>query len=199
MCYNGQKKIGKKGVGNMKLVLLVGNGAVGKMTVGQALMEQTGLRLFHNHMTIEPVLEIFGQFHTPAIHKMREVIFREFAKTDNYGMIHTIMWAFDEPSDWEYMNHVVDIFREQNADIYCVELVAPQEVRLQRNETENRLRYKASKRDIEASRERLIRMDREHRFESNPGEIPFENYLRIDNSLLEPEAVAAMIKKTFDL
>jgi len=70
---------------------------------------------------------------------------------------------------------------------------------MQRNETENRLRYKASKRDIEASRERLIRMDREHRFESNPGEIPFENYLRIDNSLLEPEAVAAMIKKTFDL
>ena len=51
----------------MKLVLLVGNGAVGKMTVGQALMEQTGLRLFHNHMTIEPVLEIFGQFHVKTI------------------------------------------------------------------------------------------------------------------------------------
>ena len=183
----------------MKLVLLVGNGAVGKMTVGQALMEQTGLRLFHNHMTIEPVLEIFGQFHTQAILQMREVIFREFAKTDNYGMIHTIMWAFDEPSDWEYINHVAEIFREQNAEIFCVELIAPQKVRLQRNETENRLRHKASKRDLAASRERLIRMDQEHRFESNPGEIPFANYLRIDNSQLEPAAVAEMIKKKFDL
>ena len=39
----------------MKLVLLVGSGAVGKMTVGQALAKKTGLRLFHNHMMIEPV------------------------------------------------------------------------------------------------------------------------------------------------
>ena len=72
----------------MKLVLIVGNGAVGKMTVGQELMKLTGLRLFHNHMTIEPVLEIFGTFHTDAILQMREVIFREFAKSDNYGIIH---------------------------------------------------------------------------------------------------------------
>ena len=131
----------------MKLVLLIGNGAVGKMTVGQALMKRTGLRLFHNHMTIEPVLEIFGGFHTNAILQMREVIFREFAKTDQYGMIHTVMWAFDCPEDWEYIRHVVDIFKEYNADIYCVELVAPQEIRLQRNETPNRLAHKASKRE----------------------------------------------------
>ena len=128
----------------MKLLLLIGNGAVGKMTVGQELMKQTGLRLFHNHMTIEPVLEIFGEFHTDVILQMREVIFREFAKSDHYGMIHTVMWAFDEPEDWEYMRHVVGIFEEQGAEIYCVELVAPLEVRLQRNETENRLRHKPS-------------------------------------------------------
>ena len=183
----------------MKLVLLVGNGAVGKMTVGQELMKQTGLRLFHNHMTIEPVLEIFGDFHVPAIIQMREVIFREFAKTDNYGMIHTIMWAFDAKEDWDYINHVVDIFKEHNAEIYCVELVAPQEIRLQRNETPNRLMHKASKRDLAASRERVIAMDRMYRFESNPGEIPFENYMRIDNSSLEPDVVASMIKERFRL
>lgn len=183
----------------MKLVLLIGNGAVGKMTVGQELMKQTGLRLFHNHMTIEPVLEIFGQFHTEAILQMRDVIFREFAKTDNYGMIHTIMWAFDSPGDWEYINHVVEIFKEQNADIYCVELVAPQQIRLQRNETPNRLAHKPSKRDLVQSRERVIAMDRQFRFESRPGEIPFENYMRIDNSSLEPAAVAAMIKERFAL
>ena len=183
----------------MKLVLLIGNGAVGKMTVGQELMKLTGLRLFHNHMTIEPVLEIFGQFHTGAILQMREVIFREFAKTDNYGMIHTVMWAFDEPSDWDYIRHVVEIFESYGSDIYCVELVAPQQIRLQRNETENRLQYKASKRDLEASRRRLVSMDQEHRFESKPGEVPFENYLRIDNSDLDPETVARMIRDQFSL
>ena len=183
----------------MKLVLLIGNGAVGKMTVGQQLMKQTGLRLFHNHMTIEPVLEIFGQFHANVILQLREVIFREFAKTDNYGMIHTVMWAFDSPEDWEYINHVVDIFKEQDAEIYCVELVASQQIRLQRNETPNRLAHKASKRDIAQSRERVLAMDRQHRFESEPGEIPFENYMRIDNSCLAPEEVATMIKERFHL
>jgi len=183
----------------MKLVLLVGNGAVGKMTVGQELMKQTGLRLFHNHMTIEPVLEIFGSFHTEAILQMREVIFREFARSEQYGMIHTVMWAFDCPEDWEYIRHVVEIFREQGADIYCVELVAPQEIRLRRNETANRLTHKPSKRDLAASRERVIAMDRQYRFESRPGEIPFENYLRIDNSCLAPDEAAAMIRERFGL
>ncbi len=183
----------------MKLLLLVGDGAVGKMTVGQELMKQTGLRLFHNHMTIEPVLEIFGQFNLDVILEMRDMIFREFAKTDNYGMIHTLMWAFDSPEDWDYINHVVDIFKENNAQIYCVELVAPLEIRLQRNETPNRLTHKASKRDLESSRERVIEMDRQHRFESYPGEVPFENYMKIDNSDLEPEVVAAMIKERFQL
>lgn len=183
----------------MKLVLIIGDGAVGKMTVGQELIKQTGLRLFHNHMTIEPVLEIFGHFHTPAILQLREVIFREFAKTDNYGMIHTVMWAFDQQEDWDYINHVVDIFKEQGADIYCVELVAPLEVRLQRNETPNRLEHKPSKRNLADSRERVIAMDQKYRLESRPGEIPFENYMRIDNSCLEPDVVASMIKERFAL
>ena len=183
----------------MKLLFLFGDAAVGKMTVGQELMKLTGLRLFHNHMTIEPVLEIFGTFHTDAILQMREVIFREFVKSDNYGMIHTIMWAFDMQQDWDYINHVVDIFQEHNAEIYCVELVAPQEIRLQRNETPNRLAHKASKRDLARSRECVIAMDEKFRLESNPGEIPFENYMRIDNSNLEPDVVAAMIKERFAL
>lgn len=183
----------------MKLVFLIGDSAVGKMTVGQELMKQTGLRLFHNHMMIEPVLDIFGAFRGDTILKLREVIFQDFAKTDNYGMIHTIMWAFDMQSDWDYISHVADIFRERGAEIYYVELVASQQIRLQRNETENRLRHKASKRDIEASRARLLRDDENHRLESLPGEIPFENYIKIDNSTLAPDVVAMMIRQHFDL
>ena len=38
----------------MKLIFLIGAGAVGKMTVGQELAKITPLRLFHNHMIIEP-------------------------------------------------------------------------------------------------------------------------------------------------
>ena len=183
----------------MKLVLIIGDTAVGKMTVGQELMKITGLRLFHNHMTIEPVLEIFGSFNGTVIKRLREVIFEEFAKSDNFGMIFTVMWAFDMQSDWEYHDWVRSIFEPYGTEFYYVELVADQQIRLARNVTPNRLAHKASKRDLEVSNARLLRDDSNHRLESLPGELPFENYMKIDNTHLEPEAVAAMIKERFNL
>ncbi len=82
---------------------------------------------------------------------------------------------------------------------YYVELVTSQEVRLQRNISQNRLKYKASKRHIEASNKRLIDADCNHRCVSNDGEVTFDNYIKIDNSEFSAEQVAKMIKARFDL
>ncbi len=183
----------------MKLLFMIGNAAVGKMTVGQELMKITGLRLFHNHMTIEPVLEIFGEFNGEAIRRFRQVVFEEFAKTDNYGMIFTYMWAFDQQSDWDYIEYVKSIFEPYGTEFYYVELVASKEARLERNISENRLKNKASKRDIETSNRRLLNDDSRYRLESREGEIPFENYMKIDNTNLSPTETAKMIKERFSL
>ena len=181
----------------MKLLILIGNSSVGKMTVGQELAKITPFRLFHNHMMIEPVLEVFGSFRGDVIQKLRSVIFEEFAKSDNYGLIFTFMWAFDMPSDWDYLESVKKIFGLPEEDVYYVELIAPQEVRLERNRTENRLKNKASKRDLEASDARLIRDDENYRCESLPGEIPFPNYLRLENASIAAAEAAQMIKGYF--
>ena len=183
----------------MKLVLLIGNSAVGKMTVGQELMKLTGLRLFHNHMMIEPVLEIFGQWRPDVTQRLRQVIFEEFAKTDLYGMIFTFMWAFDMQSDWDYIDWVKGIFGLPEEDVYYVELIAPQEVRLQRNATDNRLKNKASKRSIADSNARLIRDDENWRCESLPGEITHPNYLRLENAEIPAAEAARIIKEHFQL
>ena len=183
----------------MKLVLIVGDGAVGKMTVGQELMKITDLRLFHNHMTIEPVLKIFNDFNIDVILKLRYLIFEEFVKTDNYGMIYTCMWAYDSQEDWEIMTKILRIFEDAGAELYCVELTAPLDVRMKRNVTENRLKNKTSKSDIEASNQRLVRDTKNHRFVSADGEVPIKNFMRIDNSNIEPDVVAKMIKEKFDL
>jgi hypothetical protein len=82
--------------------------------------------------------------------------------------------------------------------VYCIELIASQEVRLERNKTENRLINKASKRDIEASNKRLLKEDL-YRLVSNEGEIPFKNYLRINNEKIQAKDVTKMIKETFNL
>ena len=183
----------------MKLILIFGDSAVGKMTVGQELMEMTALRLFHNHMTIEPVLDIFGYFDVSTIIQLREVILKSFAKTNLEGLIFTFMWALDQKEDWEYVEKFTDIFKKEGADIYYVELYAPLEVRLERNKTENRLKHKASKRNIEISNQRLIHDSQNHRFVSFEGEMTFENYIKIDNTHLTAKQTAEIIKETFKL
>lgn len=182
----------------MKFVLIIGEGAVGKMTVGQELAKITDLKLFHNHMSIEPVIELFGHFNHTVVGKFRQAVFEEFAKTDNYGMIFTYIWAFDMPSDREYIDSVVKIFEPYDTEFYCVELISPMNVRLERNATENRRIHKPSKRNVEFSA-KLIENESKYRCVSNPGEIPFKNYLRLDNTNIPAAEAARMIKDHFGL
>ena len=181
----------------MKLLILFGAGAVGKMTVGQELAKMTDLRLYHGHMDIEMVIEIFGRRVGGVCERIRKVIFEEFVKTDQYGLIFTFMWALDRQDNWDYIDSLVDIFRREGAEIYYAELVAQREIRLQRNVTENRLKNKASKRDIEWSNNNIMREDDTYRLVSRDGEMPFENYIKIDNTNLSPQEAAEIIKGKF--
>lgn len=182
----------------MKFIFLIGNTSVGKMSVGQELVKITNLKLFHNHMMIEPVMEILGHFDGEVIAQLRETIFKAFAKTNHEGLTFTFMWAFDQQSDWDYIEKITQFF-PYDTDFYYVELVAPQEIRLARNKTENRLQHKASKRKLAVSEQLLLDSDKNYRCESYPGEINFKNYLKIDNSQLSPFEAAQQIKDTFSL
>lgn len=79
-----------------------------------------------------------------------------------------------------------------------MELVAPQSMRLERNRTQNRLSHKPSKRNT-AFTESLIRNEASYRCVSEPGEIPFKNYLRIENTYISAADAARMIKEKFAL
>lgn len=183
----------------MKFICIIGDSAVGKMTVGQEIEKITDLTLFHNHMTIEIVLDVFKNFHVPAIEALRTAIFEEYTKTDLPGLIFTLQLAFERHDDIEYLENLIDYFESKNIETYIVELDADINVRLERNKTENRLRNKSSKRDIKLSEERLLNDFKNHRGISNPGEIKHKNFLKIDNTNLEANDVAIMIKKYFDL
>ena len=182
----------------MKLVIIIGGGAVGKMTVGQELCKITDLRLFHNHVTIDLVTRIFGYYNSSAITRLRQVIFEEFAKSGNYGLVFTYIWDFSAESDGEYIRGVRRIFEDAGAEVYLVELVADFDERLRRNRTENRLLNKPGKRDTEFS-EALINDEKTGRVESLPGEIDWPNYLRLDNTNVSAETAAEIIKERFGL
>ncbi|HEY3217862.1 MAG TPA: AAA family ATPase [Candidatus Limnocylindria bacterium] len=183
------------------LVFVVGPPAVGKMTVGAALAARTGLRLFHNHRTIDLVLPFFA-FGSPPfgrlINEFRRRILEEVASSDLPGLIFTYVWAFDQPTDDAEVEAYSAIFKQKGGAVFYVELQASQEVRLQRNETELRLAEKPFKRDLVESRRQLISLDRYQldsrgRFDGRP------DYLRIDNTDLSPDEVAEKIIRTFGL
>ena len=58
---------------------------------------------------------------------------------------------------------------------------------------------KASKKDVAWSRANLLKDAKNHRLNSDEGEVWFDNHLKIDNTNLEPERVADQVIGTFHL
>ncbi|MNH84984.1 hypothetical protein D3C73_374190 [compost metagenome] len=185
----------------MRFVLLFGPQAVGKMTVGHELAKKTGLKLFHNHMTLEMLFPIFGfgEETWRLSNLFRMEIFESVAKSNQVGLIFTYVWAFNEPEDWDFVNKICRIFETKGAEIYFVELAASIEKRLERNKTPFRLEHKPTKRNIEQSELEMQNSMKKYRLNSLPGEITRKNYLKLDNTNISPEEVAERIKNEFDL
>lgn len=172
------------------------------MTVGIEVAAQTGFKLFHNHQTIDLVLPFFA-FGSPPFMRLvnlfRRRIMEEVATSDLPGLIFTYVWAFDLEGDQREADAYAAIFRERGGRVCYVELQAPQSVRLERNETSLRLAQKPFKRDIAASRKNLMHSDASYRLDSGDRFAGRDDWLRIDNTDLSPDAVAEMIIARFGL
>jgi hypothetical protein len=184
------------------LLFLIGPPAVGKMAVGHEIAERTGLRLFHNHLAIEPTLRFFG-FGTPPFQRLvdgfRTSVFEEVAASDLPGLIFTFVWAFDLPEDHAVVQRYAAPFTSRGSAVRYVELQATQEERLRRNGGEFRLAEKPSKRDAEASRRNLLYLDTHHRLNTT-GEFDHRpDYLRLDNTDVPAAEAADRIITHFDL
>jgi hypothetical protein len=100
------------------LLFVVGPQAVGKMSVGQAITERTGMRLFHNHISIELALRYFD-YGTPAFHRIvgeiRRLVTEEIAASDLPGLVFTFVWAFNAPEDQALLDEYAKPFRARAA------------------------------------------------------------------------------------
>ena len=183
-------------------ILICGPQAVGKMTVGQELAKISGYRLLYNHMTIEVVRKIFD-YDKKVFNKMnadiRNLMLNEFSKSNEKGIIFTGCLDFGQDLE-EELKQLRD-WTKGYEKIYVIELQTTLEERLRRNKTENRLKYKESKRNIEWSKQELLKSMEKHKFNSDEGqgEKLFENFIKIDNTNISAEYVAKIIKEKFDL
>ena len=186
----------------MNFIVIFGPPAVGKMTVGYELAKLTGMKVFHNHMTIDLILEFFPYGHekfTTLVSEFRQRIFEEVATSDLPGMLFSYVWALDQPDDKEQVDSYCEIFRRNSAKIYFVELEADLDERLERNKSEFRLSKKSSKRDISRSEKNLLKTEGQYKMNTDGDFFYRENYLKINNTNLSPEETAKQIAQTFGL
>ena len=183
------------------LLVIFGPPAVGKMTVGRAVADASDFRLFHNHMTIEPLLELFG-YGTPPFNVLNDEfrirIVEEAAACDTH-LVFTFLWPLDDAADLATVERYIAPYVDAGKQVVFVELAAPLDTRLSRNRTEHRLAHKASKRDVEWSdgnvREAeglVLNTGPDHRTLAEDL-LDRHRFLRLDNSALSPAEAAAEI------
>lgn len=194
-------------MGDGELLLIIGPPAVGKMTVGRAVCARTDFRLFHNHHTIEPLLEIFG-FGTPPFVVLnaefrRRVI--EEAAASGTRLIFTFVWNVDEEEDADEVRRLVAPYVGAGLRVSFVELYADLATRLERNTGEARIAEKKSKRDLAWS-DAHVRELEEFRMSTDPARPSAADavladfaHLRLDNSALSPDQAAAAIVAWLDV
>ena len=106
----------------MKLILIYGPPAVGKLTVANALARLTRYKIFHNHVSVDLVTSVFERG-TPAFSKtlrnIRSTIFEEAARTNIPGIIFTMVYETPRKS---IIDHYVDLIERHNGQVHLVHL-----------------------------------------------------------------------------
>ena len=186
-------------------MILFGPPAVGKMTVGYELCKVTGYKLLHNHMTVEPLIEVFPFGSPPFVRlagEFRRRIIEEAFDADLPGLVFTIVWAFNLESDTDVVQSYTELAAARGTPARLVELYADQEERVRRNGTEFRQDRKRTHRDQELSLRILRDFDRDHVMNTD-ADIPERaralleqhRHLRVDNTHLQPAETAALIAR----
>jgi hypothetical protein len=181
----------------MHFVVIFGPPAVGKMTVGMALCERTGFRLFHNHMTVEPILGIFP-FGSPLfarlVNEFRARVIEAACEVSLPGLVFTFVWGVEREEDRQIVQEYVDIVESHGGTVSFVELTAALSERLRRDRTPLRLEHKRSKR---ADDSQQILLDLEgyvlntsERVTAADQMLARHPFIRIDNTSRSPEDVA---------
>jgi len=174
----------------MKLVFIHGPAAAGKLTVGRALQDLTGFRLFHNHLVVDTLLAVFP-FGTPSFVTLREQIWLsvfEAAAKDGISTIFT--FAPEATVNPSFIDKAVSTIQNAGGEVCFVKLDCPIDVIEERLEDSSRARF------FKLNSVGVFRNLREKGADLFP-ELP--HGLTIDTSTMQPSESAKKICEHFQI
>jgi hypothetical protein len=176
----------------VKLVVIYGAPAVGKLTTARALAALTGFKLFHNHLTFDLARAMFDFPSAPFTEfseKVRLLAFESAARARVPGMIFTFVYA--APDDDAFVKSMAEAVERQGGSVAFVRLVCGPEAHEQRVAAPERTSF-GKITSVAGLREALRRWNLSEK-------IALRDSLEIDNSLLHAQLAARRIAAHFSL
>ncbi|MEO8574792.1 MAG: AAA family ATPase [Pyrinomonadaceae bacterium] len=124
----------------MKLIIIHGPPAAGKLTVGAEISRRTGYKLFHNHVTIDCVKSVF-EFASPTFWQVVagvRVGMIAAAARDGIDLIHTFCYEFGV--DDEHFSKLIAAAEDNGGEVHVVLLVCDDNERRKRIVNESRVK-----------------------------------------------------------
>ena len=124
----------------MKLIIIHGPPAAGKLTVANEIAKLTGYKVFHNHLSIDYVKSVF-EFGGPEFWRVvglvRYPMIAEAAR-QNIDLIHTFCYEFGVDDD--HFAALISSAEDNGGEVHLVLLNCRDEERRRRIDNESRVR-----------------------------------------------------------
>ena len=174
----------------MKLVLIYGPFASGKLTIALELQKLTGYKFLENNVVNKPPMQVFP-FGSRAFNriagKLRLDICSE-AASHNVDLITSMVYALGDDDD--YIREMIKVVTDQGGQVKFVRVKCPQDVLIQRVSERSR-EGKVKILDPDLMKELLSKSDLSNR-------IPFVDSFEVDSAKNTPRECAELIKGYID-
>jgi shikimate kinase len=175
---------------HMKLLLIHGPPASGKLTIAEKISEITGIPLFHNHQSRDIVKDIYGEKlkeHYDLVEQIRFDVLEYCAKHDT-DLIFTVVYESED--DEEIFKKNVEQVEKHGGQVLYVALTASAEDLINRVENDSRKQFK--KLTSRAIMEELVK-------DMSVFDIPFVDSFTVNTSENSAEEAARLIIENFNL